>query len=285
MASSAASIPPPPSPLPIHPPVAVLSDLHLAHPASYLGDPARLMPLLGPARTVVFNGDTCELLNVQRRKRSEEMLERLIEACIDRGARPIFLTGNHDPNVSSLHYLDLFDGRVFLTHGDCLHPMVAPWSKEGPVMWEERLRLLCGAPDPVELEPMMQLIKRTTLVAAVYQPNLRKKLLARAEILSRFIYRPHRILLTLDYWANVAHFSHEIKMRHRPEAKLMLIGHTHRHGVWQARDYTLINTGSYQPLSRPLVVLMDDRRAKVYKVRGTADGWRLGRELHQVKIR
>lgn len=269
---------------PVVPPVCVLSDLHLGHPASYLRDPRAIVPLLGPARTAIFNGDTCELLNVQRRDLSRDLLKDLTDLCIDRGVRPLFLTGNHDPFVSSAHYFDLFDGKVFLTHGDCLHPMVAPWSREGPLMWRERQRLLAGRREPRTLDEIVLLAKRSEMVAAIYQAEVHESFLARIEMLSRFIIRPKRILLTLDYWANVAHYCHKLKGEHRPKARLMLIGHTHRAGVWQAKDYALVNTGSFQPLSRPLVVHFNERRAVVYRVARDGEVYRLGGELHHISL-
>jgi UDP-2,3-diacylglucosamine pyrophosphatase LpxH len=268
------------SPVDVEPPVAVLSDLHLGHPATYLKDPANILPLLGPARTAIFNGDSCELMSVYRGKESEAQLRRLVDVCMNRGVRPYFLTGNHDPYVSSAHSMDLFGGRVFMTHGDVLHPWVAPWSREGQVIHEERMRILRTQPEPETLEETLLLTKRSSMAAALYQGNLKKSLLARLEILSRFIYKPMRILVTLEYWANVAHYSHQLKERFRPDARLMLIGHTHRAGVWQSRDYTLVNTGSYQLLSKALVVHLDERRASVHQVRGKNGVYALGRELY-----
>lgn len=271
--------------LDIEPPVLVLSDLHLGHPASNLKDPLALAPLLGPARTAIFNGDSCELLSRRRREESTRLLTRLMEMCESRGVKPVFITGNHDPRISSLHHLDLFGAKVFLTHGDILHPMVAPWSKEGPPMGEERHRLLAGRPEPERLDNSLLLTKRVTLVAAIYHAPVRHSLAARAEMFGRFIIRPSRILQTLEYWASVAHRSHAIKTRHRPRAKLMLIGHTHRAGVWMSEDYTLVNTGAFQPLARPLAIHLDERRAIVHQVRSRAGQFVLGKELHHIDLR
>lgn len=270
--------------LDVTPPVAVISDLHLGHPASYLKDPAMLVPLLGPARTLVVNGDSGELLTLCRRETARARIRRLHEICADKGIDLLFVTGNHDPFISSLHYLDLFGGKVFLTHGDALHPMIAPWSREGPIMGRERRRLTRGAREPDTLDEVMLLTKRISLVASVYMPDIRRGFLARVEMLGRFALKPWRIVHTLDYWGNVAHYSHALRARFRPDARLMLIGHTHRAGVWQTRDFTLVNTGSYQPLSRPLIVHLDERRAAVYRVRLTGDRYKLGEELHHVSL-
>ena len=150
----------------IEPPVLVLSDLHLGHPASYLGDPAALEPLLDRVRTVVFNGDTAELLNLCHRDRARSLARQLAEVCLRNGARPVFVCGNHDPAASSAQYLDLFAGRVFLTHGDVLHPRIAPWSSTAKLLWAERQRLLAGRAEPQTLDGLLLLAKRSVLVAA-----------------------------------------------------------------------------------------------------------------------
>lgn len=265
-------------------PIAVISDLHLGHPASYLIEPEMLLPVIGGARTVIVNGDCCELLTLCRRDEARAKLRRLQELCETRGIQLILLTGNHDPIVSGMHYLDLFDGKVFLTHGDALHPMVAPWSREGPIMWEERMRIARNKPDPEDLDEFMLLIKRITLVASVYTPNIKRGILARLEMLGRFAVKPWRIIRTLEYWGNVAHYSHRLQERFRPQAKLMLIGHTHRAGVWQTKDFTLVNTGSYQPLSQPLVVQLDEHRAVVRKVILQGNEYHIGEELHHFSL-
>lgn len=276
--------PPLDPPFSVPTPVTVISDLHLGHPASYLTDPEMLLPVIAGARTVIVNGDSCELLTLCRRDEARAKLARLQEICESRGIQLVLITGNHDPIVSSLHYLDLFGGAVFLTHGDALHPMVAPWSREGPIMWEERKRITRGKPEPETIDEFLLLTKRISLVASVYSPNIKRGIIARLEMLGRFAVKPWRIIRTLEYWGNVAHYSHRLQERFRPQAKLMLIGHTHRAGVWQTKDFTLVNTGSYQPLSQPLVVQLDENRAVVRKVILERDAYHIGEELHHFSL-
>jgi predicted phosphodiesterase len=254
--------------LPVRPPVLVLSDIHMAHPASYVSHPKQLTPLLDNVQTVIFNGDTCELAHLRRRAHALQLLADAVQLCEQRGVQPYFLTGNHDPIISNLHHLDLFGGRVFITHGDALHRAIAPWSWEAPAILAERRRLLAGRREPETLHETLHLSKQASLAAALYDHTVTKQgLLGRMELVSRFIRKPRRILITLMYWANVAHYSHALQERFRPDARLMIIGHTHRPGVWRNRDYLLVNTGSYQPLSHPLAVYLDENHAVVRRVR------------------
>ena len=57
--------------------VRILSDLHLAHPASQIGSVESLRPLIAGADTVIFNGDTCEQTRVEWRKEGAERLAEL----------------------------------------------------------------------------------------------------------------------------------------------------------------------------------------------------------------
>jgi predicted phosphodiesterase len=270
--------------LSVETPVVVLSDLHLGHPATLMDDPAQVMPLLGPARTAIFNGDTFEQMNLSRRENARKVLDRLMELCLDRGVRPILLSGNHDPKASSAHYLDLFDGRVFITHGDVLHEAVAPWSREAPAILEERRRLLGPSVPPDDLDLEMLLVKRTELVASLYDHEAPKGWAAQGYMISKFAAQPWRIVVALNYWARVVHYTNVFADRHRPSARMVLLGHTHRPGVWKGRNLTVVNTGSFQPLSRPLVVHFDEERAVVHRTQFRHHQYELAQELHHFPI-
>ena len=66
-------------------PLRVVSDLHLGHPSALVGSVEWLRPLLAGARTVVFNGDTCELAHAPWRASAEELLGLLRNLCDELG--------------------------------------------------------------------------------------------------------------------------------------------------------------------------------------------------------
>ena len=167
-----------------------------------------------------------------------------------------------------------------MTHGDVLHRQIAPWSREAPALWAERRRLLMGGPEPDSLEELALLTKECALVTSLYDRRVRAGVLARLKMVGHFVRQPWRIPRVLVYWASVAHLSRRLLERFRPEARLMFIGHTHRAGVWPNRDFTLINTGSFQPLSRALVVHLEEGQAIVHETRRGPDGYHLGREIY-----
>ncbi|MBY0589012.1 metallophosphoesterase family protein [bacterium] len=269
----------------LEPPLVVLSDLHLGHPASFIRDPAEVMPLLGSAKTAIFNGDTFEQLHFGRRDRAKQMLRRLMELCSDRGVQPILLSGNHDPMASSLHYLDLFDGKVLLTHGDILHEAVAPWSREAPAVLGERKRLLKTRPFEAELDDQTLLHKQSEMVAALYDHDVAQGLAAQGYMIGKFLAKPWRVFIALHYWSRAVHYARVFVQRYRPAARLFLFGHTHRPGVWSQKDLTVVNTGSFCPLSHPLVIHLDDQRAVVHRARFDRHVYHLGDELHRVIFR
>ncbi|MGL4463146.1 MAG: metallophosphoesterase [Planctomycetia bacterium] len=269
-------------PFPIEFPVHVLSDMHFGHPASFLLHPEMVLPLVEGAATVVFNGDSFEQRNIHHRRDARRKLGRLMEVLLARGVVPRFLAGNHDPMASSLHHLDLLDGNVFLTHGDILHPDVAPWSHHAPSIRRERLRLAAAEPPAVDVDAFHQQNKKASLVSAIYTGHAREGFLGRMEMVGEFALAPWRILKAVRYWSRVARFSSNIRKRFRPNCKLMIIGHTHRPGVWTNSDYTLVNTGSFQPLSRPLVVRIETHRAVVFNGVRRRDRYELGRERHTI---
>jgi UDP-2,3-diacylglucosamine pyrophosphatase LpxH len=261
-------------------PLIVLSDLHLAHPATFLVDPGRLLPVLEGFRTVVFNGDTCELLSLKHRSEGREKLYALSEHCQRQGVRPIFLTGNHDPFVSSQHHVDVLGGRVFITHGDVLHPWLAPWSRDAAWLKRERQRLLSQLPEPTCWDEAISLTKRISLIASRYDTKGEKGFSARAWMVGKFALQPWRAIHALYYWSNVSHYAHRVQERFRPDAQLMIIGHTHRPGVWKLPTFSLVNTGSFQPMSYPLVVQLNEHRARVNLLERGSSGYKLGREIH-----
>jgi UDP-2,3-diacylglucosamine pyrophosphatase LpxH len=266
----------------VSPPVLILSDLHLAHPATYFTDPSALSPLLDGMKTVVFNGDACELLSFKHRIEARRKLEAVADLCLSRGVRPLFLSGNHDPTVSSSHHLELFGGKVLVTHGDVLHPWLAPWARDAVHLKRERRRLLARRAAPADWMETLELCKEIGAVASRYDAKGKKGLLARLLMVGKFAVQPWRVFQALHYWSNVAHFAHELQERFFPAASLVVIGHTHRQGVWHLPTFTLVNTGSFQPLSKPLAVRLTSERAVVNRIELAGGVARFGVEIHHM---
>jgi predicted phosphodiesterase len=264
------------------PPVLVVSDLHLAHPATYFIEPSWIVPLLDGVRTVVFNGDTCELLSIKHRNDADRKLEAIADLCLDRGVRPLFLTGNHDSTISSLHELSLFGGKVVVTHGDVLHPWLAPWAKDAVHLKRERRRLLAHRPPPTDWMGTLELCKEIGSVASRYDAKGKRGVFARMVMVGKFAVQPWRVFQALHYWSNVVHYAHGLQEQFFPTAQLVVIGHTHRPGFWHLPSFTLVNTGSYQPLSKSLAVRLTENDAVVHRVEKSGHKLRFGTMLYHM---
>ena len=108
-------------------------------------------------------------------------------------------------------------------------------------------------------------------------------MLARLLMVGKFAIQPWRAFLALQYWSNVVHYAHDLHDRFFPKAKLVVIGHTHRAGVWHLPAFTLVNTGSYQPLSKPIAAILEPGLARMFDIEAGEGDFRLGKEVHHMR--
>ena len=265
-------------------PAAILSDLHLGHPNSKLTDPQQLLPLMKDVKTFIFNGDTFEGISVSRRSHSKKLATELAKLCHSQGVRPVFLTGNHDPRGTNAHWLDLLGGRVLVTHGDGLHPDIAPWSPDRVALSAERQRLQPSDEYPATLADWMTLIKQSDAVINRYDPVKLNRVWATVHFLRHFLAKPYRVLFAMDYWRRVPKLAFDLRDRYRPQAQVVFIGHSHRPGVWRRKNLLIINTGSFQPLSWPWIAYLTPDDVRVFKTARENGSFRLGRLVHQQSL-
>ncbi|MEO1236984.1 MAG: metallophosphoesterase, partial [Planctomycetota bacterium] len=108
----------------------ILSDTHLAEPGRGAGSAAALRPLWAGFDRVVFNGDTAETRSPRHRDASHRAVDEIGRMTAEDGVALTVVAGNHDPFVSEIDWVELAGGAVLATHGDLLHPAVAPWADE-----------------------------------------------------------------------------------------------------------------------------------------------------------
>jgi predicted phosphodiesterase len=256
----------------------ILSDLHFGHPATSLRDVEQLAPLLRGASRVVFNGDSVEARFVKEREQGRADLDLLKAFCRSAGVETTFLTGNHDPGLTDLHHLDLADGAVLVTHGDILFHGLSPWSREAVALQEAHSRFLEEAGNPQAMEPCLAVARRSALAIETLGPLAHHH--ARIRTLSGFIrevWPPWRPLKMIECWVKTPSLAAAFAAQHRPEAKFILLGHTHRAGVWKRQGRTIINTGSFLPCSGMLAVDLTPAAMVVRKIVQKEGGFRLGR--------
>ena len=238
-------------------PLRVVSDLHLGHPNVLIDSVGTLRPLLEGARTVVFNGDTCELIHAAWRSRAERLLGDLRMLCGDLGVRPVFLTGNHDPGISDLGWLDLAAGAVMVTHGDLILPEVVPWSHQYLLRKKEvRALLRSRNADGESLRYRWQTVQ-------MVEELLRTDCNRTPERKGMFhhmgaLWPPARVFAILHGWATMFGAAERFVEHYRPEARVLIFGHFHRAGVRRRGSRFYCNTGAYMREAKQTVIELNE---------------------------
>ena len=87
-----------------------------------------LRPLWAGASNLIINGDVAEVHHPEHWADAATQLLQLLDLCEKDGVALTLLSGNHDPFIGEVRHLHLANHQVFVTHGDALHPAIAPWS-------------------------------------------------------------------------------------------------------------------------------------------------------------
>jgi predicted phosphodiesterase len=263
-------------------PTIIISDLHLGHRASQIRDPEELVPILKEARSVIFNGDTVEMRTPVDRPVGRHMAAVIARLCHSIGCRATFINGNHDPAVSKIDHLDLMDGRMLVTHGDILFLGVAPWSRQALAYRKIHLRALANlGPDALmNFEKRLLAAKRTSIkLQLMERPVTKGSKAANLSVLVAQFWPPHRPFMILHAWLQTPTLAARLCDLFRPNARYVLVGHTHYPGFWKRGPVTVINTGSYVLHFGALAVLLDGESIEIRKVIKQKAGFALGKRI------
>jgi predicted phosphodiesterase len=234
--------------------VLVLSDLHLGRPRCAALSARALRPLWDGIDHLVLNGDVAEVHHPRHWRRAAHEVLELFDLAETSGVALTLLSGNHDPYLSDLRHLRLAEGNVFVTHGDVLHPAVAPWSPAAARMRaaHEHAR---AALDPALRHTLESRLSVSQHAAFAEWEQLRLE--AGRSTIPGMLRRPWALAAVLRYWRRAPQLAADFVAAHGPEARFVLIGHTHRPGYWRRNGRTIINTGSFGFPGRPWGVVID----------------------------
>jgi predicted phosphodiesterase len=263
-------------------PTIIISDLHLGHRASQIRDPEELVPILKEARSVIFNGDTVEMRTPVDRPVGRHMAAVIARLCHSIGCRATFVNGNHDPSVSKVDHLDLMDGRILVTHGDILFLGVAPWSRQALAYRRIHLRALANlGPDALmNFEKRLLAAKRTSIkLQLLERPVTEHSKAPKLAVLVQQFWPPHRPFMILHAWLQTPTLAARLCDLFRPNAKYVIVGHTHYPGLWKRGPVTVINTGSYVLHFGALAVLLHGESIEIRKVIKQKEGFALGKRV------
>lgn len=245
----------------------ILSDLHFGDKASRVTQLARIRPLLEGVPRLVLNGDSMDTREGPDPAHTAACRRELLDFFRAEVPAATFLTGNHDADFSSEHSLDLAAGAVFVVHGDVFFDNIVPWSADVPLIERLLAAERSRSPRPAEttLEQRLALFRRVCAAMPQRHQSEKHSLKYLVRILHDLSWPPWRFLWILQAWKRAPRQAAALTRRHRPAARFVVCGHTHRPGIWRMPDgLVVINTGSYCP---PLGATVVDVSATAVTVR------------------
>ena len=233
---------------------------------------AALRPLWQGAHRLILNGDIAEIHHPAYRAAAARELLRLQTIC-DRDAVGLtVLSGNHDPYLTDRRHLMLAGGQVLVTHGDVLHPAVAPWSAAAPRMLaaQTRARAQLDADERDGLEGRLWASQRAAIAE---WDDVDPRGHARTTVAS-LLAKPTAVAKLAWYWMTIPGVAASFARQYTPDARFVVIGHTHRAGVWRRGERVVLNTGSYGFLGRPHAVVIEDGAISMWRVLDDGERYR-----------
>ena len=229
----------------------IVSDVHYGERSSTVRSFGQVAPLLGGAAALVFNGDSFDTRPSKDPQVTAELRREILEFSRSAGIPVSFVTGNHDPDFSENHSVEFADGRIFVTHGDVLFDNIVPWSQDAGVMRTRVIAALAALPDKGACTLEERLAVFRSVSASIPQRHQAEKNPIRfaLRLAGDTVWPPGRFLTILKAWREAPGRAEALARAHRPKARFVVMGHTHKPGVWGTPPgVVVINTGSF---SRP----------------------------------
>lgn len=243
--------------------IRIFSDVHYGDRVSRVRSLAQLRPLLDGVAHLVLNGDTLDTRPSPAPALTAQQRAEVLAFFPAQVPRVTFLTGNHDADFSTQHTLDLAGGKFFVTHGDILHDDIVPWSQDAPLIRLQIAAALAALPAAERDELAARFAVWRRVAAGIPQRHQSEtRGLRYAQRFARdTVWPPSRLWRILHAWHGEPARAAAFAQAHRPAAKFVALGHTHRPGFWRtATGVTVINTGSFcRPLGGCAIDLVDDR--------------------------
>jgi predicted phosphodiesterase len=263
-------------------PIRIFSDLHYGDRASMLSSLPDLKPLLEGADQIILNGDTLDTRTGGNAAATSAARGAVTAFFHQQVPRTTWLTGNHDPDISENHAVELAGRKVYVTHGDILFENLVPWGRDAAAL-SERIAAELAQLSPVELGDLEKLFAASRRAAASIpqrhqtERNLLKYVVGFA---ADTFWPPLRILHVLKAWRETPVRAEALLKRHQLPARIFIMGHTHRLGVTRSPNGTLIiNTGSFCPPCAGGVVDVTATHVLLRTVTRRAGEFRLGDTL------
>jgi len=191
----------------------------------------------------------------------------------------VFITGNHDPDISAQHHLDLAGGEILVTHGDVLYPEIVPWgldsSRLATLFRDDLVRLTAAGQD--QLMARLAACKAASAQVPIAHDYTARNAATRLASLCGKMAHPLRLFRMLRAWWQMADRAASLAGHFRPAARFVILGHTHLPGIWTRGGLTVINTGSFVPLLGHSLVDIETDAVVVRGVERKHDGYHPGK--------
>ena len=228
----------------------IFSDLHYGDRASTLRDLSDLRPLLEGASHIVLNGDTTDTRPSREPAETAALHAQVKHFFATQAPSATWLTGNHDPDISHQHTVELSDRRVYATHGDILFENLVPWGRDAA----ELTRLIKLELDRLprgqrgELTERFAAMRRAAAQVPQRHQSEKNPFKYAVGFVADTVWPPLRILEVLKAWRETPTRAANFVRQYQLPARVFVMGHTHRRGVTRtAEGLIVINTGSFAP--------------------------------------
>jgi UDP-2,3-diacylglucosamine pyrophosphatase LpxH len=239
----------------------ILSDLHFGHKISCAGK--MLDGIRALARNydrVILNGDTfdCdESAYVQ-----PTLLAEITDVCASRSGPPEFLTGNHDPIISTVQWVYLPKPALLVFHGDCIADCTNPGRPNErrlasalAEVWQKRGKR------PDKFLELITVYRQSQAQFLQHNP-LNLDVRNSFWYVAKTLYPPHKSIQVLHYLRAMPRRVARLAATFDQPVRHIVVGHSHRSGCWRVDGATVYNTGSFMPLSTPYAVSVDDETVR-----------------------
>ena len=238
----------------------IISDTHLGKPGSATAEALR--PLWQGIDELVINGDTAEVQVPWLRGAAVRELDRLEQLTAKDGVKLTLISGNHDAYLTDRRCLQLAQGNILVMHGDALHPAVAPWTRSARTLAKR-------TEEEIKHAEIDDLATRLDITQHIGHSEFLKEYVLSSlgeSTARRILARPIEVPQVLWYWRREPELARQFMRRYVPQAKVLIVGHSHRRAVWQRDGRTIINTGAFMFPGKPQCVIHQGDAISVHRI-------------------
>ncbi len=252
--------------------ILILSDLHMGARPGQTPTASQLRPLWKGMDRLVLNGDAAELHHARCVDEAEAQSRAMVDACTEDGVGVCAIAGNHDPFISRLARLSLRDDRVLITHGHTIHRTEPKPLVSGQILeaGDERSMAAEHRLDRIGLDAALE--RSRELQPPPEEFDTPQNFLGS---IGYGLSRPAVLLKIIRYWHNFPRWSVRYAQQVQPAAQVVIVGHSHRHGIWRIGSRLVVNTGSPTWPGRPWAVRLIGDELTVHRIIRSRSAWRL----------